>query len=176
MPIVTPAYPSMNSSYNVGEPQLRMMKEAFAYGMDISAQIIAGQRDWTELFVDTNFFWRFADYLQVDVSAGDVESHRRWLGWIESRLRQLIVSMEQPRVMTSHPLARTIPNPEIASSGIGQVGSSFFIGLSFEPETEVVDVSSVVQDFVYKVIPRSCTATKLLPVSTLLTHHFVIIR
>ena len=27
MPIITPNYPSMNSSYNVGQPQLRRLKE-----------------------------------------------------------------------------------------------------------------------------------------------------
>ena len=27
MPIITPAYPAMNSSYNVGEPQMRLIRE-----------------------------------------------------------------------------------------------------------------------------------------------------
>lgn len=27
MPIITPAYPAMNSSYNVGEPQMRLIRQ-----------------------------------------------------------------------------------------------------------------------------------------------------
>lgn len=36
MPIVTPAYPEMNSSYNVGEPQLRTLKRELARGLEVS--------------------------------------------------------------------------------------------------------------------------------------------
>lgn len=33
MPIITPAYPAMNSSYNVGEPQMRLIRQVlFAVG------------------------------------------------------------------------------------------------------------------------------------------------
>ncbi|CAN0544864.1 unnamed protein product, partial [Ectocarpus sp. 12 AP-2014] len=32
MPIITPAYPAMNSSYNVGEPQMRLIREVGSLG------------------------------------------------------------------------------------------------------------------------------------------------
>ena len=33
MPIITPAYPAMNSSYNVGEPQMRLIRQV-RHGLD----------------------------------------------------------------------------------------------------------------------------------------------
>lgn len=33
MPIITPAYPAMNSSYNVGEPQMRLIREVSLFSV-----------------------------------------------------------------------------------------------------------------------------------------------
>ena len=38
-PIVTPAHPSMNSSYNIGAPQLRAIKEELALGTSETRRI-----------------------------------------------------------------------------------------------------------------------------------------
>jgi len=45
MPILTPAYPSMNSSFNVGRPQLKRMKEEFLRGNQIVKSIISKQTE-----------------------------------------------------------------------------------------------------------------------------------
>lgn len=38
MPIITPAYPAMNSSYNVGEPQMRLIRQV-RYGTRIEVHV-----------------------------------------------------------------------------------------------------------------------------------------
>lgn len=39
MPIITPAYPSMNSTYNVSESTLKIIKEEFKLGRQICERI-----------------------------------------------------------------------------------------------------------------------------------------
>eukprot|EP01084_Bolivina_argentea_P113891 202878_1 len=152
MPIITPAYPSMNSSYNVAEPQLRMIKEAIARGMDVSSAIVSDPdgHSWQELYSCPVFFERFTDYIEVDVISTMPEEHRKWLAWVESRLRQFIVNIEIPFLTWSHPFAKSIENKTL-SSELGRLVTSFFIGISFRGSTDKADLSSVVQDFVDKV-------------------------
>ncbi|KAG5177475.1 Poly(A) polymerase central domain-containing protein [Tribonema minus] len=134
MPIVTPAYPAMNSSYNVGEPQLRLLKEEIARGLELTEKIQEERSHWAELFEPSDFFYRFQHYVQVDVLADNPEDHRRWFGWIESRLRHLTLALERPPQLLAHPYANTIFQRVAAASGPPQLCTSFFIGLSFPCE------------------------------------------
>jgi poly(A) polymerase len=71
MPIITPCYPSMNSSYNVGEPQLRRMRYELLKASklcdtimnDIASSISVSC--WDVLFEGNDFFKQHANYLQV---------------------------------------------------------------------------------------------------------------
>jgi poly(A) polymerase len=85
----------------------------------------------------------------VDVVAHNAGDHRRWFGWIESRMRMLILALEQPPMLQAHPYANALPNPQYAE---GQQVTSFFIGLSFPsaPVPASMDLGPIVQDFVYK--------------------------
>ena len=106
MPIITPAYPCMNSSYNVSESTLALMRNEMARG-DAQAQAayVAGAKlvaagselngVWAPMFEPLKFFDTYKHYLQVDVKAASEDSQRRWEGWVESRLRQLVLSVER---------------------------------------------------------------------------------
>ena len=65
MPIITPAYPSMNSSYNVGKPQLRRFQEELHNGDKITNQIADGKVEWSELLKGNDFFKEHIHYIQV---------------------------------------------------------------------------------------------------------------
>ena len=118
MPIITPAYPSMNSSYNVGIPQFRLIQEEILRAQHICQQLLACTRirpineneivcSWEELFQSAtdDFFRRHPRYIQLEVKATSAEDHRAWFGWCESRLRSLFLSLEQPPLIFSHPQA-----------------------------------------------------------------------
>ncbi|XP_057977437.1 nuclear poly(A) polymerase 4-like isoform X2 [Malania oleifera] len=95
MPIITPAYPCMNSSYNVSTSTLRVMMEQFQYGNRICEEIELNKAQWNVLFEPYLFFESYKNYLQVDIVAEDVDDLRAWKGWVESRLRQLTLMIER---------------------------------------------------------------------------------
>ncbi|KAL4273325.1 hypothetical protein GQ457_13G014010 [Hibiscus cannabinus] len=95
MPIITPAYPCMNSSYNVSTSTLRVMMEQFQYGNSICEKIELNRAKWSALFEPYLFFQSYTNYLQVDILAADADDLRAWKGWVESRLRQLTLMIER---------------------------------------------------------------------------------
>ncbi|KAL6334901.1 hypothetical protein AAG906_023706 [Vitis piasezkii] len=95
MPIITPAYPCMNSSYNVSISTLRVMMEQFRYGNKICEEIELSKAQWGALFEPYLFFDSYKNYLQVDIVAVDIDDLRAWKGWVESRLRQLTLMIER---------------------------------------------------------------------------------
>eukprot|EP01099_Mayorella_cantabrigiensis_P005414 TRINITY_DN4332_c0_g1_i1.p1 TRINITY_DN4332_c0_g1~~TRINITY_DN4332_c0_g1_i1.p1 ORF type:complete len:701 (-),score=179.38 TRINITY_DN4332_c0_g1_i1:227-2275(-) len=149
MPIITPAYPSMNSTYNVSESTLQLMKEEFKRGMDTTWEIERHSTKkeravyWQKLFEKSNFFGRYKHYIEIDVMAETDHEHRKWLGWIESRLRLLILKLEQtPNVLYAQPFPKGFeqfyPNPPAENTDSSPAKkhfpyvTSFFIALKFK--------------------------------------------
>ena len=78
MPIITPAYPAMNSTYNVSESTLFLLKEEFARGAVVTFKVESQGLAWAELFEKRDFFTRYKVYLQIDIQAVTEEEHRKW--------------------------------------------------------------------------------------------------
>ncbi|KDO20493.1 hypothetical protein SPRG_14011 [Saprolegnia parasitica CBS 223.65] len=94
MPILTPAYPSMNSSYNVSVHSLSVMKEEFKRGLEVVKTIIKdGGRDWSALFEPSPYFVDHQHYLAIEIYTSNVEDQAAWCGYAESRLRKLVDSL-----------------------------------------------------------------------------------
>ena len=53
----------------------------------------ANKADWDTLFEPFAFFEAYKNYLQIDISAANVDDLRKWKGWVESRLRQLTLKV-----------------------------------------------------------------------------------
>ena len=154
MPIITPAYPAMNSAYNVGEAQLRRVKAEVRRGFRITSCLRdcpperAGDCEgvWEKLFAHSDFFSRYEHYLQVRVSACSKEALKPWLAWVESKLRYLIIACDSPPTTKAHPYASLLP--EAPSNPLAL---HFFIGLTFQEGTPNVDLTPAVADFITKV-------------------------
>ncbi|XP_010267123.1 PREDICTED: nuclear poly(A) polymerase 4-like isoform X2 [Nelumbo nucifera] len=149
MPIITPAYPCMNSSYNVSTSTLRVMMDQFQTGNKICEEIELNKAQWTALFEPYLFFETYKNYLQVDIVAADVDDLRTWKGWVESRLRQLTLKIERDTygMLQCHPY----PNEYVDTSKQCS-HCAFFMGLQRKEGVKVqegqqFDIRGTVDEF-----------------------------
>jgi len=110
MPIITPSYPSMNTTHNVGASTLKVMQGEIRRGKSIcdalEKEIEAKARSvtngngksdsvgWQKLFDRSELFDTYTHYLQIDVYADDLSAFIKWNGFVESRLRLLVYRLE----------------------------------------------------------------------------------
>ncbi|KAJ6815890.1 nuclear poly(A) polymerase 4-like [Iris pallida] len=153
MPIITPAYPCMNSSYNVSTSTLRVMMEQFQNGNKICEDIELSKTNWSALFEPYHFFEAYKNYLQVDIVAADVDDLRIWKGWVESRLRQLTLKIERDTFgkLQCHPY----PN-EYEDTSKQCSHCAFFMGLQRKQgvrveEGQQFDIRGTVDEFRHSV-------------------------
>ncbi|KAG1690854.1 hypothetical protein DVH05_027456 [Phytophthora capsici] len=165
MPIITPAYPALNSSYNVMATTLRILKTEFGKGFDRTLDIETKKSSWAKLFVAPVLFQRSKHFLRIQITAKTAEDFDGWFGWVESRLRHLFLRLEALPELRIHPFARFFDfvetkdvSPENRSKC--QVHTSWlFIGLGFPAPKTVpiagathnVDLTDVIRDFAFYV-------------------------
>ncbi|KAH8482430.1 hypothetical protein H0E87_029758 [Populus deltoides] len=149
MPIITPAYPCMNSSYNVSTSTLRVMTEQFQSGNRICGDIELNKAQWSALFQPYLFFEAYKNYLQVDIVAAVAADLLAWKGWVESRLRQLTLKIERDTngMLQCHPY----PNEYIDASKQCP-HCAFFMGLQRKEgvtgqEGQQFDIRGTVDEF-----------------------------
>ncbi|XP_023640897.1 nuclear poly(A) polymerase 2 isoform X3 [Capsella rubella] len=149
MPIITPAYPCMNSSYNVSQSTLRVMIDQFQFGNTICQEIELNKQHWRSLFEQYMFFEAYKNYLQVDVLAVDAEDLLAWKGWVESRFRQLTLKIERDTngMLMCHPQ----PN-EYVDTSKQFLHCAFFMGLQRAEgfggkECQQFDIRGTVDEF-----------------------------
>lgn len=58
MPIITPAYPQQNSTFNVSASTKKVMELEFERGYQTTEKIMMNRAGWEELFEEPNFFYR----------------------------------------------------------------------------------------------------------------------
>ena len=88
MPILTPAYPSMNSSMSVSQESLDVM----VYEMDVALEkvraVIANNGDgWDAVFAPTDFAVAHSRYISAEIYVAGLPEHERarllqgWTGY-----------------------------------------------------------------------------------------------
>ncbi|CAH1119791.1 unnamed protein product [Phaedon cochleariae] len=151
MPIITPAYPQQNSTFNVSTSTRTIMMEEFKQGLSVTDDIMSGKTGWERLFEPPPFFTKYKHFIVLLVSADNAVDHLEWCGLVESKARILVGNLERNQFIT---LAHV--NPEsysmLESMDIlkesNTICSMWFIGLEFaKTENLSVDLTKTIHSF-----------------------------
>jgi poly(A) polymerase len=95
MPIITPSYPSMCTTHNVGASAMAVIQGELEKGGKVTDEIMMGKRPWKDLFTKHTFFTTgFKFYLTVISSSMTKEAQNKWASFIESRVRHLVMKLD----------------------------------------------------------------------------------
>ncbi|XP_077763786.1 poly(A) polymerase beta [Canis aureus] len=112
MPIITPAYPQQNSTYNVSVSTRMVMIEEFKQGLAITHEILLSKAEWSKLFEAPSFFQKYKHYIVLLASAPTEKQHLEWVGLVESKIRILVGSLEKNEFITlAHVNPQSFPAP-----------------------------------------------------------------
>ena len=102
MPIITPAYPQQNSTFNVSNSTLKVMQGEFEASMKICEEIIDGKAQWDRLFESPNFFSKYRHFIVLEASSISEEDQLTWEGLVESKVRHLVANLEREAISLAH--------------------------------------------------------------------------
>ena len=102
MPIITPAYPQQNSTFNVSNSTLKVMQGEFEASMKICEEIIDGKAKWDRLFESPNFFSKYRHFIVLEASSISEEDQLTWEGLVESKVRHLVANLEREAISLAH--------------------------------------------------------------------------
>lgn len=111
-PIITPAYPAMNSTLAVSRQTLQIMHEEFCRGHEVvdrlwkehqkrrgrrgaesDDELRTASEAFGELFEPSDFFIAYPHYLSLCITGPTQSDAQSWMGYVESRLRKLVSDM-----------------------------------------------------------------------------------
>ena len=100
--IITPAFPAQNTNAGTNQILKRVLIEEFNrfkdYSKKINIDIKGNEYTWKGLF-QSNLFEGYKYFLQIDILAIHKSDFKEWDGYVESRLRKLVVSfIEMPQI------------------------------------------------------------------------------
>jgi poly(A) polymerase Pap1 len=149
----------VNSTYNVGLPQLRRIQEEMLHAAIILEE---GEENFGKLFRKSDFFRRHSNFLQITIRATNSDDFFKWLRLCESRLRLLITSLDTPQV-NAWPFTKFFERKYNPSGSLKRQKNAkspdnsclhesfFFIALRFAPGVDSVNLRYCTADFLNKV-------------------------
>lgn len=128
MPIITPAFPSMNSTHNVTHTTLRVITDELQRAYQIIQDIENDKATWHDVWSPFLFFDKHKHFIQVKMLSNNEQAFHKWIGWIESKLRFLVRKLETFKGLQVRPWPKAIQEQGEAKDGFS-FAQSMYIGL-----------------------------------------------
>jgi poly(A) polymerase len=128
MPILTPAYPAMNSSFGVNLATREVILEELIHAEEICMRILLPESsyptEWYKLLEAYPLFEIFSNFLVINLSAPNWSDLKKWNGLLQSKLRQLTNEIQ--------PYAKVRPWPNAYEDLLddGRINLVYFLGIS----------------------------------------------
>jgi len=161
MPVITPAFPNMNSTHNVTESTKRIICDEIHRGYQICKDVESNKALYVDLYAPSTFFKLYKNYIMIQIEVADEDGFRRYSGWVESKIRLLVSNLENTAGLRVHPYSRScswatvedktqIPKEELE---VTTYSTSWFIGLAFCQDNgafvgQTVDVRPAICPFI----------------------------
>lgn len=130
MPVITPAFPAMNTTHNVTETTKQILLDEIRRGYEVVKRVESNTAEWAEVHEPLPFFSKFPHFLWLEILAKTEEVYQKFSGWVESKLRVLTKQLVE-RGMSIH------PNPEqyivhlADKDAEWKLGCGMFIAMAF---------------------------------------------
>jgi len=151
MPIITPSFPCMNSTYNVTETTRRIITAELGRAHQFLTSLDANsyfEPIMEKLTRPPVFLSLFNYYLAIDVKCTNEQAHTKLKGFVESRIRLLLKFLESP----ASGVQQTRPWPK--EFELSATRCVWLVGLSFPPAKaggSVADLRPSISMFLEKV-------------------------
>jgi poly(A) polymerase len=138
MPVITPAYPSMCSTFNITRSTMTVIQKELKRGLELSEGILAGKAPWKDLFVKHKFFTAgYKYYICVVATSKTKEAHKVWSGYVESKVRMLVQRIEtHASIALAHPFTKGFERRHLCTTDeeIAQVQEGSLDFVTTDPE------------------------------------------
>ncbi|KAH9634946.1 hypothetical protein HF086_004346 [Spodoptera exigua] len=143
MPVITPAYPQQNSTFNVSASTRSVMVEELKIGLAASEEIMKGNCGWECLFDTPNFFPKYKYFIVLLASSFSPDDQLQWTTFEQNT--SIALAHVNPECFNTAPLNATTGQHK------SNCCSMWFIGLQFEKSTLNLDLTYDIQTFVENV-------------------------
>lgn len=158
MPIITPAYPHHNSTYNVNASTKQVIMDELARGLSIVEEIASGNATWDQFFEPSCFFGKYRHFVVLLANARNEEDRLAWGGLVEVKTRVLVTCLgENPDVTLAHVHPKQYEYKASADSSTLTPSTSpplmWFVGLQFKQKQHLnIDFTENIAKFQRKLL------------------------